>query len=112
MEQRSEKPALTQSSEASGREEIGWHVLNTLPQWDNVAWQLKPTLRESDYFFYMLYRRNWCRIETDKLTQEDWNFINELGRKYGPDGKFDPLPHWSEMSIEERQRDAQRQELP
>lgn len=107
--------ALMQSSETSGtsgREEIGGRFLNTLPQWQNVAWQLKPTLCESDYFFYLLYRRNWCRVEVEKLTQEDWEFINNLGHKYGPDGKFDPLPHWADMSIEERQREAQRHELP
>lgn len=80
--------------------------LNTLPQWQNVAWQLKPTLCESDYFFYLLYRRNWGHVETEKLTDDDRAFFAELGHKYGQDGVFTPLPNWSEMSVAERQRET------
>lgn len=90
----------------SPRESIGRRYLNTVPQWKNVAWQLKSTLCESDYFFYLLYRRNWGHVETEKLTPEDWDFINKLGRKYGPDGQFVPLKHWASSTIAERQREA------
>lgn len=95
-----------------GNAPCGWlgRILSSIPQYQNVAWQLDPMLCESDDFFYSLYRRNWHHVEVEKLTPEDWEFINELGRKYGPNGVLEPLPHWSDMSINERHEESLFQE--
>lgn len=84
--------------------------LDSIPQWFDVGWKLSPDELLSDLQIYRLYRKNWSNVQTEKLNQDDMNFINELGKKYGEYQEFTPLPHWADMTIQERQSEAWKQE--
>lgn len=84
--------------------------LDSLPQWFDVGWKLSPEELLSDLQIHNLYRKNWSNVQVEKLSLDDMNFINALGKKYGEYEEFTPLKHWSEMSVEDRQSEAWKQE--